>query len=54
MEDFNHDLVLLDGLLFRNSYKLLLECARTRGGIEVEKPLRLVHVEESGDVLVVW
>ena len=38
-------LVPLDGLL-RDTNKLLLECARTVGSIEVEKPFRLVHVEE--------
>ena len=38
-------LVPLDGLL-RDTNKLLLECARTVGSIEVEKSLRLVHVEE--------
>jgi hypothetical protein len=43
--DFIHDLVPLDGLL-RDTNKLLLECARTVGSIEVEKSLRLVHAKE--------
>src|SRR5258708_444189 len=52
--DFIHDLVPLDGLLLRDTNKLLLECARTVRRIEVEKTLRLVNTEESSDVLVVW
>ena len=52
--DLVGDLVALDGLFLRNTYKLLLKSTRTVGRVEIEQALLLVHPKEGCNILVIW